>query len=319
MTVVNGFRLVSNSEVQTFKQCRRRWFLAWYLGLAPKYREATGVRNTGSRLHVALEARYQPGKPVPASQVLAALRDTQAEDLEAAAQSPFFDTETATQLAKDFDLEHAMIEGYLQWLEETGADSDLEIIDSEVYLEAELPELEETKIIGKIDTRVRDIRTGKRSFLDHKSVATFKVPMLQQNQQFLHYELLEFLSLEDADARCETTYYNMLRRVKRTAKAKPPFYERAEVRHNQHELRAYRSHLVGTIRDIQMAELRLEDDRNIPTTIYPTPSRDCDWKCEFKAVCRMFDDGSRVDAALEANYDRVNPLDYYQGREEREE
>ena len=328
MTVVNGYRLVSNSEIQTYKKCRRRWYLSWYLGLAPRYRNVQGVRSTGTRLHVGLEARYQPGKPAPLSVVLAALRAAQAEDLASAQAQPFPDGDLLKKLSRDFELEQIMLTGYLEWLEEEGADANLEVISSEAYVEAEIPgvagntDVPPVKVIGKLDTRVMDVRTGRRAFIDHKSVSTFKVPMLGQNQQILHYELLEFLSLPDADSRCDAAYYNMLRRVRRSAKAIPPFYKRVEVRHNQHELRAYEQHLVGTVTDIQNTERALREDRKmLPLVAYPTPSRDCDWQCDFQQVCRMFDDGSRVQAALDERFEKVNPLDYYQGkeREEREE
>ena len=78
--LVNGYRLVSNSEIQTFKQCRRKWWLQWYRGLASRQTEVQGVRSTGTRLHIGLDAYYQPeGQSTRAA--LAALAATQAEDL----------------------------------------------------------------------------------------------------------------------------------------------------------------------------------------------------------------------------------------------
>lgn len=318
MTVVNGFRLVSNSEVQTFKQCRRKWWLQWYRGLASKRIEVQGVRNTGTRLHIALAELYQPHDVIV--RPMLALMDSQVEDLRIF-DAGLSDSDSREKLLSDFQLEQIMLEGYLEWLEETGADSDLEVISSETYVEAELPgvygntEMPPVKVIGKVDTRVRDRRTGLLKFMDHKSVTSFVIPMLHQNQQLLHYELLQSLQ-PGPDARTDGAFYNMLRRVKRTAKAKPPFYKRIEVTHNQHELDAYKNHLIGVVTEMQTVEAALNEDPEAAGMLaYPTPHRDCSWKCPFVKECRMFDDGSRVEAALEQFYTTVNPLDYYQGKE----
>lgn len=314
-------RLVSNSEIQTFKQCRRRWWLAWLRDLAPRVEEVTGVRSTGTRFHVAMEARYQPGVPGSREVVLDALRAAQEED-----RAKVTSAEDLKILLNAFELERIMVEGYLDWLAETGADSNLEIVAAEKYVEAELPDVAGTQdmptvvAIGKMDVQVRDLRTGRLSFIDHKTVTSFKVPMLSQNQQILHYELLSFLSTEEGEAYCDAALYNMIRRVKRTATAKPPFFKRLEVRHNRHELEAYKNHLVGVVTDMQNVERTItEDPSTIPLVIYPTPHRDCDWKCEFQKICRLFDDGSRVEPAIERLYKVVDPLEYYQGKENREE
>lgn len=314
MTVVNGFRLVSNSEVQTFKQCRRKWWLQWSRGLAPVAVEVQGVRNTGTRLHIALAELYRPGTP---GNPKVALQKAQMDDMIIASQQEFTDLH---KLRSDFDLENAMLSGYLEWIAETGVDSQLEVISSEQYIEAEIPDVygnadtPPVKAIGKVDTRVRDIVTGRQKFLDHKSVGSFIIPMLSQNQQLLHYELL--LSLQPGETAPDGAYYNMLKRSKRTAKATPPFYMRVEVTHNRHQIEAYRQFLVGTVTDMQNAERQLTEDPSLHQLVaYPTPHRDCSWKCPFVKQCGLFDDGSRVQDALDKHFKAINPLDYYQGKE----
>lgn len=321
---MSEFRLVSNSEVQDFKTCRRKWYLRWIAGLAPKAEKMSGVRDTGTRLHIALETKYQPGPPVKDGVVMAELLAAQAIDREKEeARGDFADIPA---LEKAFVLERIMLEGYLDWLRETGADSDLEIIEAESYAEVELDgvagnsSLLPVKIIGKKDVKFRDRRTGALGFMDHKSVQTFTVPMLRSNQQALHYKLLDFLLTPPGEPFAQVALYNMLRRVKRTAKAVPPFYKRVAIEHNQHELNAYTMHLVGTVTDMQMVEAQVRDEPALlPMLIYPTPTRDCSWKCPFMKVCPMFDDGSRVEAALEEHYRPLDPLEYYQGKEKGDE
>lgn len=325
--LVNGYRLVSNSEMQTFKQCRRKWWLQWYRGLVSKTAEVQGVRSTGTRLHIGWQAYYQPGTQSVAA-AMNALHEAQQGDLGKIQPDAFgfiYD-DLRKKLISDFQLEKIMLEGYFQWLEETGEDSNLEIVSSETYLEASFPVTladgtPPVKVIGKIDTRVRDIRTGRRAFLDHKSVIVFdNLQLLKINEQTLHYLLLEWLTTEEGDARCEAAFYNMARRVKRSAKAAPPFYKRVRIERNQHELESYMRRLTGVIGDIQQVEQALDARPEMAAYVaYPTPSRDCTWKCPFFQQCPMFDDGSRVEAALEASFTQHNPLEYYQGREEVEE
>lgn len=317
-------RLISNSEVQTFKQCRRKWWLAWFRGMTPRKREVRGIARTGTRLHIALDAYYRDGMDVVTS--WAALTEAQAQDratLEAQEQVPF--SSALGDLLKDFDLESAMLEGYFEWLAETGEDSAIEVIATETYVEAEFlegnHEIAPVKLIGRLDLRVRDRRSGKRAFMDHKSVQAFKAPvLLGLDEQLLHYRLLEFLNTETADDRCDAAYYNMLRRVRRGPRSKPPYFKREIVEHNRHELDSYQNRLAAVVTDIQRVELDMREQPVIAQHLaYPTPSRDCTWKCPFLKVCRMFDDGSRVESALENLYEIGDPLSYYQGEQEKEE
>lgn len=330
MTEVNGYRMFSNSEIQTFKGCRRKWWLQWYRGLAPRAQEWTGVRSIGSRLHVCLEGFYAP-QSTPSVDPRITHEQVVAEDLSAFLSyweaTPFgVPADELKKLEGNFALERVMLEGYLEWLEETGADANYEVIASETYVEAELPSVYSgkgflpVKIIGKIDSRWRDKRTGRRKFIDHKSVGTFETRLLGVNEQMLHYHLLEWLNTEEGESRCDGALYNMMKRTKRTAKAKPPFYQREEIDHNRYELEAYRDRLVGVITDIQRAEAQIKEEPElIPMIMYPTPTRDCTWKCPFLKICRMFDDGSRVEDAIENLYEVRDPLSYYQGQEREED
>lgn len=301
-------RLISNSEIQTFKTCRRKWWLAWHRGLKPRHESLLGARAIGDRCHRALQHAYVPNVKIDLLDALEREilidRNLLPEDV---------DAETLKKFTSEADLERIMLEGYVQWLAETGADSELTIVGSERYLEAELTEFDGLAIIGKIDVRVIRTIDGVKLFLDHKSVASITQPTLtlHLDEQMLHYHLLELLNLESDEERADGALYNMLRRVKRSATAKPPFYSRVEVRHNDHELTSFRRRLVGTITDIQETKAQLDTGADHRTVAYPRPSRDCTWACAFFAVCGMFDDGSRVEAMLGNLYEITNPLEYY--------
>jgi len=53
---------LSNSEIQTFKDCRRRWWFTYYRRLQPKEKQRTGALALGSRIHEALDQHYSTGK-----------------------------------------------------------------------------------------------------------------------------------------------------------------------------------------------------------------------------------------------------------------
>lgn len=330
MTVVDGVRLVSNSEVQTFKDCPRKWWLAWFRGLVPLQESPVGAAATGTRYHAAIAELYVPDGQTPGDP-LAKLDELHQEARDAfdsylnadprTGEEQYVSLEIPEKMNKAFDLERAMVEGYLQWREETGADAQLEVIAPEMYVEAEFRYTldgyapDDVKLIGKLDARTRNRITGGIRFIDHKSVGSLFDPLLHINQQMLHYHVIERLVTPEGEPRCEGALYNMARKVKRTAKATPPFYARVHIDHNFMELDNYEQQLRGVISQMVHAEYLL--DQGIPHqyAVPSRPNRDCAWKCPFLKVCRMFDDGSRVEDAIEGLYEVRDPLDYYGGKE----
>ena len=55
---------ISNSEIQTFKDCRRKWWLSYYRRLKPKSANMTGALALGSRIHEALDMYYSKDIPL---------------------------------------------------------------------------------------------------------------------------------------------------------------------------------------------------------------------------------------------------------------
>jgi hypothetical protein len=117
------------------------------------------------------------------------------------------------------------------------------------------------------------------------------------SEQFLHYHLLEALKPDEPE-RCEGGVYNILRKVKRSASARPPFYERIEVRHSKEQLRSYWTRFHGIITDILRVREALDRGESHLVHAYPTPTKDCSWKCPFFSVCPLFDDGSAAEEML---------------------
>jgi len=310
-------RYITNSELRTYKECKRKWWLGWKRKLRLRQEPVAGTAaSLGTRVHEALAAYYRSEPLNPFVVLERGIR----RDAELVAG----DSQAEAALEKDADLARAMLEGYVEWLGETGADAGLRIIGDEQKVIVPLTGFGrgDVALMGKLDVRVEREADGARLFMDHKTVGSFgeATKMLHMDEQMLHYHLLEYLTIINEreagaatdEARADGGLYNMLRKVKRTARATPPFYERVEVRHNDDELRAYYLRVWGEVRDIVQTEDRLDAGEDHRTAAYPTPTRDCTWKCEYFPVCHMLDEAPETaEQMLNELYAAAEPLDRY--------
>jgi len=294
---------LSNSEIQTFKDCRRRWWLTYYRRLQPRNKDMTGALALGSRIHAALDMYYAQGVP---------LLDAHAELVERdkfLLIEQFRDTDA---LQSEAELGRIMLEGYLQWVEDEGIDAELDIVSTEETIIAPLFN-GEVELQGKLDMRVRRKIDGVRMFRDFKTVGgslSDFANLAPMNEQIMTYMLLESTKVDEKE-RSEGGIFTMLKKVKRTANARPPFYEQIEVRHNIFTLRSFWNRIHGAIADLMRVRKALDEGESHSLVAYPTPTRDCKWKCQFFTICTMFDDGSSAEQALSEMFEEADPYAYY--------
>jgi RecB family exonuclease len=304
--------VLSNSEIQVFKDCRRKWWLNYYRRLQPKKKEYTGALALGTRIHEALDQYYSSDMTVDLLEVHSQLVK---KDM-LALQEEFRDT---YNLEAEADLGRIMLEGYLQWMDEEGIDANLEKISNEEIITMPLFD-GDVVLQGKIDMRVRRKNDGVRMFRDFKTVGgSFSdfSSQAQMNEQILTYMLLESGQNKDASERAEGGIFTMLKKVKRTANAKPPFYEQIEVRHNVFTMRSFWQRIHGTISDLLAVKKGLDDGGDPNYLAYPRPTKDCKWKCQFYTVCPLIDDGSAAEAAISEMYAVADPYGYYGDTQEK--
>lgn len=298
---------ISNSEIQTFKDCRRKWWLSYYRRLQPNTQNFTGALALGSRIHEALDMYYS--KEIP---LLEAHAQLVAKDKQTLLEQ-FRDT---MDLDSEAELGRIMLEGYLDWVDENGIDAELEMISTEEIIS--MPMFDgEVELQGKLDMRVRRKADGVRMFRDFKTVGgsfTEFASLAHMNEQILTYMILEAAQNKEGE-RCEGGIFTMLKKVKRTANAKPPFYEQMEVRHNQFALRSFWNRLHGAVGDMMSTRKALDEGADVNFVAYPRPSRDCKWKCQFFAICPLFDDGSAAEQAISELYVVDDPYAYYKTTE----
>lgn len=317
---MNDIDRVSQSRLKDFQRCKRRYWLRHVRRLAPRLHGPVGPLQSGTRVHGALEAFYTPGSTTDPRQALEDAISDAAREYHG--QCAKLDVEpdpvVLDKFLKDADLERAMIEGYFEWLIDTGADSALRIIAAEEQISITSDQLgadfgRAVEIVGKLDARAVDEVTGFALFVDHKTVQNFAqmLPTLQSDPQMLHYHLL--LSILYPDEHVDGALYNMLRKVKRGKQAKPPFYQRETIIHNADEVESYRLRLIGLITNVIEFEDRIAQLGPLGVKMFaqPNPTRDCSWDCDFFNICDQFDDGSRVEAAIADLFEERDPMQRY--------
>lgn len=311
-------RLVSNSEIQAYKRCKRKWWLSWHRGLRFKGPDSpTGPRAVGDRGHRALAQWYVPDG-TPRTNPRDALERLIVSDWSALveAMGGSVDPQLEKNFTADANLERIIIAGYLEWLAETGEDADLRIIAPEQVLATLIP-LNNTDrpvyLIGRLDARVQRVSDGAHQFVDHKFVGNFTQPVrvLHLNEQMLTYDFLERANRAEGAPPVAGALYSMLRRVKRTERATPPFYLRTFVGFNAVKRASFERRLGSTIHDMVDTARELDAGGSHLEYAYPTPDFSCAWQCPFFAICDMFDDGSHVEALIDQFYERGDPRDYY--------
>jgi hypothetical protein len=268
---MSGVVRLSNSELQTFKDCRRKWWLQYYRRLQPKYKDVTGALALGSRIHEALDQYYSKGVP---------LLEAHSNLVNAEKALLLEEFKDVSELEKEAELGHIMLDGYLQWVEENGIDAELEMISTEEQITAPLFN-GEVELTGKLDMRVRRKLDGVRMFRDFTTVGgslSDFANLAPMNEQIMTYMLLESTK-EDEENRSDGGIFTMLKKVKRTANARPPFYDQIEVRHNIFTLRSFWDRIHGTIADLMRVRKALDEGESPAFHAYPRPSRDCKWKC----------------------------------------
>jgi len=294
---------LSNSELQTFKDCRRKWWLQYYRRLQPKYKDVTGALALGSRIHEALDQYYSKGVP---------LLEAHTNLVNAEKALLLEEFKDVSELEKEAELGHIMLDGYLQWVEENGIDAELEMISTEEQITAPLFN-GEVELTGKLDMRVRRKVDGVRMFRDFKTVGGSLgdfANLAPMNEQIMTYMLLESTK-EDEENRSDGGIFTMLKKVRRSASARPPFYDQIEVRHNIFTLRSFWDRIHGTIADLMKVRKALDEGESPAFHAYPRPSRDCKWKCPFFNVCTLIDDGSAAEQAISEMFEEADPYAYY--------
>lgn len=300
---------ITNSEIQTYKDCKRKWWLQYYRALKPKDKSYLGPLPLGVRIHSALEYYYTTGdNPVDQYNRLANADARAFMDTPDAA----FD-EKVKKFNSENDLGRIMLEGYMDWMSEENPDAELKVVAPEMKLSHTLEEDPRVTIMGKTDMKVKRASSGATAILDFKSAQTFSMyyETAHMSEQLMLYIMLERLDPKGF-GKVDGGIYRLLKKVKRTGTAKPPFYEDLNVRFNDTQLKNFWDRTVAVVLDIMKTRDSLDSGVSHQIAAYPSPTRDCTWKCPFFKMCTMLDDGSMAEEFLKDFYEPVDPNARYE-------
>lgn len=289
------------TELMTLRKCRRSWLNRYYYGLDTPPATNPGPKRSmhiGIDVDRALRAYYFEG-----TDPQAALR--QWWESEVIPEIPADATE-ADHKAWDevFDTSDRMLEGYVEWLADEGADAGEVHVGVELELSAVIPGTD-VRLHTHLDSLVYDTTWNEWIIDDRKTVDTLtKSEQFQIDDQLLTYAWVVERAL---GIRVRRLRHTMLRRVKRTGNAKPPFYAREEITVSDLQVENHEKHLYSLATDLADAvyELGYGYDDHHHYVAPPAPSRDCTWWCPFMPICVAHDDGSDIDGLRDTLYIRT--------------
>jgi len=165
---------------------------------------------------------------------------------------------------------------------------------------------------AKLDLTIHDDALDEEWFLDHKTVGDFATPTktLHLDEQMLMYDWLKGLT---DGIKVRGAMYNMIRKVKRTRAAKPPFFMRFKVEHSQQEIESFYVRLLGELDQIARVRQLLDAGHDPLRVAYPTPDRSCSYMCEFYHICPLIDrpQDKRGEPMIAMLYEEGNPYERY--------
>jgi hypothetical protein len=287
---------LSYSQLKTFKQCRRKWWLSSLRGLYKINDDKFGPLQLGTKIHKALELHYVEGTdPVTFLKDTYTEEDTQIEWQDAGMRAEFF---------KEMYLAVKMIEGFMEWKEVEGIDAGMTLVSAEQHVEYFIEDYNAV-IHGYLDQIWHRDADGALLFRDWKTAKDFSAEkfLINDEQTKIYQMILKLLN----DQRVDGAQYMILKKSQRTARAQPPFYKMIEARHNVNELRAIFLQMRRVIEEmIVIRQALLSGTVQHQYLVYPNFTKDCSWHCPFYDMCAMFDDGSNVEGML-SEYFTTNP------------
>lgn len=309
---------ISNSELQTWARCPRKWLIAYYLQYQPADEAPTGSRNGGIRVHTALEGMYGYGlDPVAVLGILFA---------EAIEAHPDYENE----LLAERELYSTMVEGYVEWLAETGKDADQVVIATEADVTVPCPGIEGVLLRARLDQRFRN-GAGLIGFMDYKTGSFERHEILELDVQMRFYCLIEYLRMQGQMGNIPTGgQVTTLRRVKRTSTSKPPYYQRDPFWYSPEIMASTLVRVQKLVREILSARQSLDwvysQDMTVPEwqQLLDITQRsvcrnvpiltDCSWSCPLASgLCAAMDDGSDWGSILvrSGRYVQADPYAHY--------
>lgn len=277
------------SGLKTWKRCGRKAWLSVFRNLGT-LEVRPNKAHVGTACHTGIAAYYLEQDYV---QAINEQLVTWVEELQIPPTEDWIDV---------IDLSQIMVAGYVDWVEETGADAGIQFKGIEQRIEKFVGTFYgyDVYVSGALDFQGED-DLGIRRLYDTKTVDRFDDdPVFQINDQLQTYDWL-------GDHKFDLAVHNRLRRVKRGPRSKPPYYERVEVHFTAEQRRNFELQLRGTVNAMVRAIVEMEEGMSHFEAAPPNPTRDCSWDCPFVAICPSFNLGDDVESLIEFSYKEKQP------------
>jgi hypothetical protein len=301
----DGTFQASHSELATFKQCRRKWYLSYHRSLRKNESKLAIARDVGILVHGVMEEFYHEGGLDGEDAKGRGERYFDAQRVEAFTAAESMDREYIKELEKIYKLAWVITTGYWDWLETYGEDLPYENFKSEDKLTMTGPH--EAILNGRLDLMADHKDTGDITVMDFKVVQSIEgmIQTLGMSDQGLHYGLLAKINNPGRSVR---VVWSMMKRSMRSGTAKPPFYQRYELSINDAMIRQYYEALHGQIQDMLRTESMLNEGHPHHIVAYASPNGECSWKCDYFAVCGLMNDPNNdVDWIFENHFTKFEP------------
>lgn len=273
-------RKISNSEVATWLNCRRKYYYEIDLNLEPLVRgEALG---RGILLHEVL-AHYYTARQHKNDHGLSV--DVASEFLTGFLASPNYAMETVMDIRR-------MLTGY--WAHYKG-DPQWEIL--EVEKTRELPLTEDFMFDLKFDMLVKEISTGKIALVDHKTTYDFwQQDKIELNAQFPKY----IGACRANEVKVDKVIINQIRTRKLKNPAPEDLYRRADCVPSKMKV-------ANLLREQIVVSQEISKHRMLPievrgaTAVRNINPQICNW-CDSKPLCMSELDGGDITTMIATDY-----------------
>lgn len=288
-------KYTSQSEIKSFQRCKRQWFYG-YVRRLREIRYTPSALSQGTFYHEGIEhadgdwAAHIDG-----------MFERERENVDVMLHD---DLHAQAELAK------LWVSGFIEWAAETGLYADVEILAKEQQIAIDF---ESFVLMGKLDEVVRDT-SGAVVIRDHKTAADFQIFGLAQYDLQLPTYLMAYNMMDGTDGMADQAEWVVTKKNKRTAKAKPPFYDSHRVTYKASKLAAtetlWRS-VMHTILGLEAAWRDTPDQFPQDALFPPSFTRDCSW-CSYRGLCAMQDDsGARMEDHIEEWFEVSDPFERY--------
>jgi len=253
----------------------------------------SGQRDAGSAAHVGIEIINRGNRLEDAMIQIDEYIDTlrvirQPDDY----VLPPLNKLTDPEWCKVRDVAESIVKHYIDWISE-GNDIGVEFLAVEKEWEVRIAGYDIT-VYGMMDAALFDPAVGL-VIRDNKTVATFGQTPMDVDFQLLTYAWAFWRMTGEVPKRAE---HLMFKRVKYGGTAKPPFVQQYQIRITKLMLEKHEQHILQRC-------LEMQGHATLSVTnpwLWPNPTKDCSWDCDFKIVCPMVDDGSDYQDVLDEDF-----------------